>query len=263
MTDMRESWARRIRRAEQLQAANPAARSLLEFYARLLRAQEHLYASLADRPRSGVLDRDLEVIRAAASALLRTVAEHGPASLAEESRRLLANGDTDVDRMLWTYWQAPTDQQFFAKAILQPYMQWLADSNTPPVGRLLTPARNRCPRCGGAPQLAILESSRALSADGSGRRLLCATCLTPWPFRRVLCPSCGEENEMKLGYFQSPSLAHQRVDACETCKRYVKTIDLGSSGLAVPLVDEIAGVTLDVWARAHGYEKIELNLVGL
>jgi formate dehydrogenase maturation protein FdhE len=43
----------------------------------------------------------------------------------------------------------------------------------------------------------------------------------------------------------------------------LKTIDLGRLGLAVPLVDEVAGATLDVWARSHGYEKIELNLVGL
>ena len=99
--------------------------------------------------------------------------------------------------------------------------------------------------------------------DGSGRQLLCATCLTAWPFRRVRCPYCGEDDEQKLGYFQTSSLDYQRVDGCDSCHHYLKTIDLGRLGLAVPLVDEVAGVTLDVWARSHGYEKIELNLVGL
>jgi len=54
-----------------------------------------------------------------------------------------------------------------------------------------------------------------------------------------------------------------RVDACESCRHYLKSIDLGRLGLAVPIVDEVAGAALDLWARDHGYEKIELNLVGL
>jgi formate dehydrogenase maturation protein FdhE len=259
---MRESWVRRIRRAEHLQEAHPAAKTLLEFYAWLLRAQEQLYLALDARPPSGTITQDLGLLRGAASPVLLAVAEHGPDPLVTECRSLIASGDAGVDRVLLTYWDAPTDRQFFAKAILQPYTQWLADSGIAP-RRGVAGGPNRCPRCGGAPQLSILEPSGAVSADGSGRKLLCATCLTPWPFRRVLCPGCGEEDESKLGYFQAPALPHQRVDACESCRHYVKTIDLGGSGLAVPVVDEIAGVTLDVWARAQGYEKIELNLVGL
>ena len=54
-----------------------------------------------------------------------------------------------------------------------------------------------------------------------------------------------------------------RVDACDTCRRYLKTIDLTRLGIAVPVVDEVAGAPLDLWALERGYEKIELNLVGL
>ena len=54
-----------------------------------------------------------------------------------------------------------------------------------------------------------------------------------------------------------------RVDACDSCRHYLKSIDLGRLGLAVPLVDEVAAAALDLWALEHGYEKIELNLVGL
>ena len=49
----------------------------------------------------------------------------------------------------------------------------------------------------------------------------------------------------------------------EHCGRYLKSIDISKAGLAVPLVDEIAGASLDVWAVEHGYTKIELNLIGL
>ena len=33
-------------------------------------------------------------------------------------------------------------------------------------------------------------------------------------------------------------------------------------GRAVPLVDEVAAVALDLWATEHGYKKIEPNLMG-
>jgi FdhE protein len=81
--------------------------------------------------------------------------------------------------------------------------------------------------------------------------------------RRVLCPHCGEDDERRLCYYHSPAFDHLRVDACETCRHYLKTVDLTRSGLAVPLVDEVAGAPLDLWAAEQGYQKIELNLVGL
>jgi len=74
-----------------------------------------------------------------------------------EARILLEAGVDSLDQMLLAFWHAPSDRQFFAKAIVQPYAQ----------------------------------------------------------------------------------------------------------GVAVPLVDEVAGAPLDVWASDHGYVKIELNLVGL
>jgi FdhE protein len=166
-----------------------------------------------------------------------------------------------VDDTLLAYWRTPSDQQFLAKAVLQPYAQSLAEKGVRPADRFCAPADNRCPACGGMPQASVLE--KRPDADGASRYLLCATCLTQWPFRRVLCASCGEEDEHKLAYFHSPSFDHLRIDACDTCGRYLKTVDRTRAGLAVPLVDEVAGAALDLWARDRGYQKIELNLVGL
>jgi formate dehydrogenase maturation protein FdhE len=259
---VRESWDRRIRRAEQLASDGGPAESLLTFYARLLRSQQTLYESLKTQA-LGAFDRDLAFIRPAAWPLVREVGAHGPEPLAADARRLLANGESTVDEMLAEYWREPTDRQFFAKAILQPYAQSLVERGVTPRDRGPSRVENRCPRCGGAPQLSILETPLVAPGEGGTRLLLCATCLTPWPFRRVVCPQCGEEDERKLGYFQSPTFEHVRVDACESCRRYLKSIDLGRFGLAVPIVDEVAGAALDLWARDRGYEKIELNLVGL
>jgi hypothetical protein len=58
---VRESWDRRIRRAEQLASEAGPAESLLTFYARLLRRQQDIYDSLKTHGLRS-LDRDLAKI---------------------------------------------------------------------------------------------------------------------------------------------------------------------------------------------------------
>jgi hypothetical protein len=50
---------------------------------------------------------------------------------------------------------------------------------------------------------------------------------------------------------------------CDTCQMYTKSVNLTKDGFAVPEVDEIATVALDVWADENGYSKIEQNLLGM
>jgi formate dehydrogenase maturation protein FdhE len=54
-----------------------------------------------------------------------------------------------------------------------------------------------------------------------------------------------------------------RVEACETCHSYIKTVDLTKNGHAVPAVDELAMIPLDLWATKHRYHKIHPNLLGI
>ena len=262
---MRESWDRCIERAQQLAVADVSLHPLLTFYGALLGLQKLLAAELIGNrngPPSGALARDIVLLRPGIAAFLGSIAAAGPELLAKQARKLLDGPQNDIDNLLTTRWNQPSDRQFFAKAALQPYARFLADAGVMPVDRELTMAENRCPFCGGTPQLSILHGAGG-ALEGGGRSLLCATCLTVWPFRRVLCGYCGEEDEHKLGYFHSPQHEHLRIDACETCRRYLKTVDLTRLGTAVPLVDEVAGAALDLWARDQGYEKVELNLVGL
>ena len=262
---MKESWDTRIQRAEQLAARSEAAREMLTFYGTLLRAQKEGYEYLRGRKGwlpSGALEEDLPVVRATMPGLLHAVAASGPPALAEEARALARAGGGEVDEALLEQWRAPSDTRFFAKALLQPYARWLAESGARPVGRDRERRESLCPFCGGKPQVGFLQTSEP-GAESGGRGLVCATCLTVWPFRRVVCASCGEERPAKLGYFQSPEFEHVRIEACDTCLHYIKGVDLTRLGLAVPLVDEVAAAALDVWAREHGYTKVELNLVGL
>ena len=258
---VRDSWQRRIERAAELAAKDEATRPLLAFYGRLLGLQRDTYETVSKAQLSGSLERDLDVVRPCASAILSTVSSIGPPMLAEEIAEIVGVGDSAIDQSLLEWWRTLAANQFLPKVILQPYAQRLAELSKRPLDRELYPSEYRCPFCAGPPQLSILQGGGEL--EGGGRALVCATCFTSWPFRRVRCPSCGEEDEHRLAYYHSPALDHLRIDACDTCRRYVKTIDLTRLGVAVPLVDEVAGAPLDVWARERGYEKIELNLVGL
>jgi FdhE protein len=260
---MRDGWQRRIDRASALAAGDEATRPLLEAYGRLLMLQRDCEASF-DRQAgslSGSLERDLSTVAACVPPVLAHVCTSGPPSLAEEARRILDQGEAEIQSMLVAEWRAPSDQNFFARIVLQPYASWLAARGMVPVDRDLPRHDNLCPFCGGRPQVSILQ--HAPEGEGGGRQLQCGTCFTTWSFRRVRCVHCGEEEERQLGYFRSERFEHLRVDACETCKRYVKSVDLTRLGFAVPIVDEVAGAPLDLWANERGYEKVELNLIGL
>ena len=260
---MSKFWQKQIERADDLAAESSGSKELLTFYAQLLRAQERIYESLHNRKDwlpSGELKTDLSALQLSMTGLVETVISHGPESLAAEAQALRAADPDVVVQELLDYWHNPSDTRFFAKALLQPYAHCLAETKTAPVGRELAGGERTCPFCGGRPQLSFLQSKESESGN---RDLLCSTCLVSWEFRRVVCANCGEERASKLGYFHSPEFDHVRIEACDTCTHYIKGIDLTRLGYAVPLVDEIYGAPLDLWAREHGYTKIELNLVGL
>jgi formate dehydrogenase accessory protein FdhE len=255
------SWDRSIARADRLATGEGSAGGLLTFYAALLRAQRRMFDQLGGRPLSGDLAADVSLVESLAPALLRTVADAGPSLLANEARRLLAS-PAGVDSALLEWWVHPSDTAFFGKAVLQPYARRLADLGKRPAGRPECHGPDRCPFCGGAPQASILHAV-AMEAEGGGRALMCSTCFTEWSFGRLLCASCGEQDERQLGYFQAPPFDHIRIETCDTCRRYIKGVDLTRLGTADPLVDDVASAPLDLWAVERGYTKIELNLVGL
>ncbi|HKE29263.1 MAG TPA: formate dehydrogenase accessory protein FdhE [Bryobacteraceae bacterium] len=113
-----------------------------------------------------------------------------------------------------------------------------------------------CPFCFEKPLVAVLRPE----GDGGRRTLLCGRCFTEWDFRRLLCPNCGEEDRDKLPVYTAPEFPHIRVESCDTCRYYIKAVDLTRDGNAVPEVDEIAALPLDLWAIEQGYQKLAPNL---
>jgi FdhE protein len=79
----------------------------------------------------------------------------------------------------------------------------------------------------------------------------------------VVCPRCREERPEKLPRYTAQEIPWMRVEACDTCRTYLKSADLTVNAHVEPVVDELASVPLDVIAREAGYSKLAANLAGV
>lgn len=244
------SWDKRIRRAEQLATEYPASAEILRIYGHVARFQQLVYERLKTKSAGDLQPTCLE---ADFPRLLSVVQRIGPAALAERACELQAEGRSFAEILAIV--DAPEDLWFFARVLLQPYMECVVDGNT----AVRTGATGRCPACREWPQTAVLRGE----GDGGKRWLACSLCSTEWQFRRVLCPCCGEEDQDFLPIYSAAEFEHVRVEACDRCHTYIKSVDLTKNGLAVPCVDELATVPLNLWAEENGYTKLQRNILGL
>lgn len=262
----------RIRRAESLSSRHPAASEFLEFYKHVVSFQQLLRATIArtnQAKSSGVElpgwrdELDLTVLLPHFRGYLSVVESHAPPPLAESARQFALLPSESWIASLEAYWQHAGiyDQQvgafaqFLPRAFLEPYAEFRA--MLVPRAPLVVTTR-LCPLCGSRPLLGVLRPE----GDGGKRFLLCSFCSQEWEFRRILCPTCGEEAEDKLPVFIAEDSPHVRVEACDTCKSYLRTIDLTKDGNAVPLVDDLAALPHTLWAHEQGYSRIQPNLLG-
>ena len=142
--------------------------------------------------------------------------------------------------------------------MLRPYAEVLVRAG-------IAPDRPRpagaCPSCGGAPWIAARRPEAG--AEAARRLLGCGLCGAEWPASRIRCPACPEEDPQKLPSFRSETYPAARIEACETCRRYVKSIDLTLDALAIPEVDDLVSLSLDLWAAEQGFRRIAPGLAGV
>jgi formate dehydrogenase accessory protein FdhE len=191
-------------------------------------------------------------------AVIEATERAGPAALAEAVR------DRAGEDIL-AAWLAGEEldlvDRYLARASLAPVLEALRDEATPRA------ANGHCPRCGGSPQLGVLAASGEALVSG-GRSLQCSRCNGTWNASRSACPACGESDEAKLVVFTEqfgdgePVFPHLRVSGCRSCNRYLIDVDLDKDGRAVPEVDELAALPLDLYAADQGLTKVTPNLMG-
>jgi len=122
-----------------------------------------------------------------------------------------------------------------------------------------------CPVCGGQPQASAIAEESGEFMAGSPRSLVCGRCAAWWPYPRVTCAICGEEDPRLMESFLVEGRRSVRVDTCATCRGYIKTFDLREPGAVdlVPLVDDVATLALDVWAQQRGFSRSAPSLAGV
>ncbi len=106
-----------------------------------------------------------------------------------------------------------------------------------------------CPVCGKEPKIGEIKEEEGV------RYLFCNQCGIEWPYQRIKCPFCGNEEQQTLAYFTVEDDERYRVDVCNECKRYIKIIDFREMKEEANLdVEDIATLHLDILATEEGYE---------
>ena len=266
-------WPMRRERAAELVVRYPHAAEMLRLYQALSVVQERAFEQAREifpSPSGG--GQGGGIAEFAATRVLPLVVDatvsSGPVRLRDGVISVFCSADLVNLVQRWLDWQPLTPVEIYlARASASPLLEAMMTSGTE---QLPSPARGggqgggsqQCPNCGGPPQLSYFAVSGEALVSGP-RYLVCSRCANNWVFSRMTCASCGESTGTKLPIYQEQErFPHVRVDGCQTCRKYLLTFDLRRDTSAVPVVDEIAALPLDLFARDLGLTKITPNLMG-
>jgi len=271
-------WADRRLRADALRARHPFASELLTLYLALLPVQEDAWSRARESPPGPE-----ELAQWGAAGVLPAVVEAtvaaGPPALGEAARRRVAEGSAGDALAGWLA-SAELDavDRYLARASLGPVLEALGDEAGAACAAHGGEHSQHCPCCGGLPQLSWLAASGEQLVTGP-RSLLCVRCGSSWSCSRSVCPACGESEEARLSVFaerwdepqstngkrdddEPPVFPHLRIAGCSTCQRYLIEVDMAHDARAVPEVDELTALPLDLYAADQGLTKMTPNLMG-
>jgi len=257
-------FERRAARAERLASEAPAAAEPLRFVAGLYRVQARVASAVAAthalEPLTGKLAADLDRLADPGPPIFRYAAEEGPELLSEQARQRQADPAPTARTRLLLYWTGDRTaaEDYLSRAVLRPYAEVLRSVLVAPdrVHR-----RGQCPFCGGAAGMSARREGT--QNEGAKRVLACSLCGGEWTFERIVCPACLESDPQRLPHFSSDRHPAVRIEACETCRRYVKSIDLSEDARPIPEVDDLVSISMDLWAAEQGLTRIEPGLAGL
>ena len=106
-----------------------------------------------------------------------------------------------------------------------------------------------CPVCGSLPSLSLLKE------EVGKRYLLCSYCGYQWRIDRIFCPFCENKDQESLHYFYGEREETHRIDLCDKCHQYIKTIDYRNLQESDPVLEDLATLHLDILASPKGYKR--------
>ena len=275
-------WVASRRRAEALRDRHAFAAEVLTLYLALLDVWEEAW----DAARTGGGPGGQGLAGWAAERVLPRVVDttvrYGPERLGKALAEATVTGAAGEE--LLAAWLAGAElaplERYLARAALRGPLEGV-DAGA---ACARDPARRggrRCPACGGPPQLSFRTDAGDQLVSGR-RRLLCARCGQSWSYSGSTCASCGETAGRKRTIYSerrtgpqvghgrhgadadatAMTFPHLRIEGCESCRHYLIDVDLGRDPRAVPEVDELAALPLDLYAAERGISKITPNLMG-
>ncbi|HCY86644.1 MAG TPA: hypothetical protein DHV36_16030 [Desulfobacteraceae bacterium] len=267
--------------AESISKIRPAYADLIEFYSRVFAAQAATRAELnpppiiidphtlklkQDNQMPLISPEEFRIDIAACGTLMETLCRlavaHAPklAQAAETLAGCLEKGDVDLDTLFRDLLDARDISKtahacgitvealaFFGFSAMAPSAQagaaqlavYLKDA---------PPSQTRwCPVCGNQPDLSFLD-------EGGKRHACCSLCNHIWQTRRMGCLFCDSSAPEDQQYFFAKEEPEFRVYCCDSCKRYIKTVDTRQIDRRFfPKLEQVTTLHLDIQAREKGY----------
>ncbi|MCD4804741.1 MAG: formate dehydrogenase accessory protein FdhE [Desulfobacterales bacterium] len=286
MTKKEIVTAEQIKKAvRDIKALRPAYEGILAFYEKLFLAQEatkkHMRLQpieipgdlLAVKRKEGfplIARKDFRVDIKASEALLREICQ-----LACEANEVLTHagvklmdaldkGTVDAPTLLSktlseddiyfdeTAKSLEIDKEvllFMAHGSIRPSLSLCAGQLATYIDKDTLWEKGYCPVCGSPPAISILR--------GEGERFLfCSFCDHEWHSQRIYCPFCENKDQKTLHYFFSEEEEEYRVDVCDQCRRYIKTIDTRKIKRPVyPFIEQVTTLHLDMLAQNQGLQS--------
>ncbi len=268
----------------QLKSTRPAYKALLDFYGNVFIAQATSTPEIEPIPIAGdllsarrqeglpLIDKtefriDLAAARRLFDALCdaAVLPEGGLSVDAGPLKKVVADGDIDPENLFRAVLNddeaAFADAarktglesaviEFFAYNSIKPSLTVCRDHLSPHLDATGDWDKGYCPVCGGLPVLS------ALSIDAGARRLFCAVCWHDWSAPRMRCPYCDHAEPKHHPYLHTTEEPEYRVDLCENCRSYMKTVDLRQLPRPFhPPLEALATLHLDMTAREKGYRS--------
>jgi FdhE protein len=230
--------------------------------------------------------RDFQIDLANASKLFRevySILKRGNPDLSDEMRTIedaLEKGDlvledilqstlTDERRVSELAEELSLDKEvilILTTISVKPSLESIASQVRDMVGEISWTERY-CPVCGSSPAISELRSRGGVNplpsggvdggaAEGAERILHCSFCGNEWRTARLGCVFCGNSDSKSLNYLYTEEEKGYRIDVCEKCKKYIKTLDSRAISHEIVLpVEDFSTMHLDILAEEEGYKR--------
>ncbi len=183
--------------------------------------------------------------------------ENGELNLDQAFNEHLSGHDDFFASWSENFPDSPKILDFLIQSAISPEVEALGQALSEQLNQDTPHPSGQCPVCGSLPLISTLKKKEGF------RFMTCSFCRTEYRVHRLACPFCGENDPKKLRFFKVEEEPGFRVDVCDSCKYYIKTIDFRAlDNLAFPVLDDLASLPLDFLACDQGFKRATLSAWG-